>query len=454
MINQIFKKQTEFFHSDQTKSYDFRMTQLNKLYQIIRKNERDILKALNDDLGKPEFEGYATEVGFTLDSIKYFINNLKKWMRDEKVKTPIHQHISRSFIRHEPLGTVLIIGPYNYPFQLIIEPLAGAICAGNTCLLKPSEHASHTEKVIEKIINETFDENYIHVVTGGVETTTELLNLNVNYIFFTGSERVGRIVLEAAAKKLIPVTLELGGKSPAIIDETANLQVAARRIVWGKFINTGQTCIAPDYLYVHKNVKEKFLQLISQTITQFYGANIQENTDYGRIINQRHFDRIVSMIDEDKVYKGGKTDRATRYIEPTVMIDVTWEDKVMKEEIFGPLLPVLDYENIDEVIWLLKNKPKPLALYIFSEKRATQKKVLDQLSYGGGCINDTISHVASPYIPFGGAGNSGVGFYHGKYSFEIFSNKKSILKKTTGIDPDFAYPPYKNKLKLIKKIMK
>lgn len=454
MYKDLLLAQRIYFLSDETKSYKFRIKQLTALYHAIKLNEEDILKALQLDLRKPLFEGYATEVGFTLDSIQYFIKNLKKWMKDQKVKTPYHQHISKSFIRHEPLGNVLIIGPYNYPFQLIIEPLAGAIAAGNTCILKPSEYTTNTEKIIVKIIEEIYERQYIAVVTGGKEVTSELLKETFNHIFFTGSEQVGKIVMMAAAKNLTPVTLELGGKSPTIVDCSAKLKIAARRIVWGKFINTGQTCIAPDYIYVHEKIKKRFLKILKKTIVEFYGENIKQNTDYGRMINIRHYKRVSELIDPKKVYFGGEIDEESLYIQPTILENVTWDDAVMKQEIFGPVLPVLSFTDIDEIILLLKKKPKPLALYIFSQNKENQDKILDKLSYGGGCINDTISHVASPYIPFGGAGNSGTGFYHGCYSFETFSNKKSILKKTTLFDPNFTYPPYKDKIKLIKKIMK
>lgn len=454
MVDYILESQKKFFNSDITKDVKFRIGRLKDLHSAIKKYDSDIIEALNKDLGKPEFEGYTTEVGYTLDSISYFIKNIKKWAKDKRVRTPIHQLLSRSFIRYEPYGTVLIIGPYNYPFQLLIEPLVGAIAAGNTVILKPSEFATNTEKIVKKIIEETFDGKYIKVVCGGVEETQALIHADFDYIFFTGSVRVGRIVMEAAAKNLTPVTLELGGKSPVIVHKDANLKIAARRIAWGKFMNTGQTCIAPDYVYVHMQVKDEFQEYIRQVIKEFYGKNVKESRDYGKIINLRHFDRLVGLIEREKVIIGGDFEKESLYISPTVMTNVNWEDDVMKDEIFGPILPILEYDSEDEAIYQIKSKPRPLALYVFSKDKEFQNKILNKLHFGGGCINDTITHVVNHHMPFGGVGTSGIGQYHGKYSFETFSNKKSILKKSTLFDLKLAYPPYKDKVNLVRKIMK
>lgn len=454
IVHNILKSQKKFFNSDITKDVEYRIKTLKKLHLAIKKYDSEIIEALRLDLGKPEFEGYATEVGYTLQSITYFIKNIKKWAKDKRVRTPIHQTLSKSYIRYEPYGAVLIIGPYNYPFQLLIEPLVGAIAAGNTVVLKPSEFTANTERIVKKIVKEVFNEEYVSVVCGGKEETQALIHANFDYIFFTGSVRVGKIVMEAAAKNLIPVTLELGGKSPAIVHKDSNVKIAARRIAWGKFINTGQTCIAPDYVYVHKQIKDEFIGHLKSTISEFYGKNVKENKDYGKIVNDHHFDRLIKLINQDKVVIGGEHAKESLHISPTVMTDVTWKDAVMEEEIFGPILPILEYDLEDEIISQIKSKSKPLALYVFSEDKEFQNKIINKISFGGGCINDTISHVATHHMPFGGVGSSGIGHYHGKYSFETFSNKKGILKKSTFFDMKLIYPPYKDKVNLVRKIMK
>lgn len=451
-MQNILKRQQKFFSQDYTKPYDFRIRQLNRLSKAIKDNEQKILEALKKDLNKSSFEAYSTEIGFTLHSIRKTIKRLKKWMKTKKVKTPFYQFYAKSYIQYEPLGSVLIIGPYNYPFHLVIEPLIGAIAAGNTAIIKPSEFASHTETVVKAIINNTFDEHYIHCVQGDYKVTQTLLTFKFDHIFFTGSTRVGQIVYEAAAKNLIPVTLELGGKSPTIVDETANIDVAARRIVFGKFINAGQTCIAPDYLYVHSSVKKDLIRALRTTLNDFY-HNQQDH--YARIINAKHFNRLINLIDKDKVIEGNETNEADFYISPTLLDNVTWDDLVMQEEIFGPILPILTYDKLDDVIQTLKTKDKPLALYLFTASKETEHKVFNALSFGTGGINDTIMQVANPYLPFGGVGASGIGSYHGFDSFVTFSNRKTYTKKTTKIDPSMAYPPYEDsKEKLIRKLLK
>ena len=451
-MKKVYDEQIAFFKTHATKSYDFRMEQLSILREALMNNEKLFQEALFKDLHKSSFELYSTELGFVMSSIRKTMTNLKRWMKVKKVKTPIYQMFTKSYIQSEPLGTVLIIGPYNYPFQLVIEPLIGALAAGNTVMIKPSEFASNTEKALAKVLNEAFDSRVVHVVKGGIETTQALLKLRFDHIFFTGSTRVGQIVYEAAAKHLTPVTLELGGKSPTIVDETANIDVAAKRIVFGKYINAGQTCIAPDYIYVHHSIKDQLIETIKHTIDNFY--NDQEN-QYGRIINEKHFQRLSGLIDEEKCVYGGKKESKDLYIEPTILDRVNWNDKVMKEEIFGPILPILTYENIDEVIETIQSKEKPLALYLFTEDKPTIEKVFSKLSFGGGAINDTIMHVANPYLPFGGVGQSGIGAYHGKTSFKTFSHQKAYVKKSTKIDPKIAYPPYTEKQeKLIRKILK
>ncbi len=444
-------QQRRYFQTDVTKSYAFRIEQLKKLKQAILANEQAILNALKKDLNKSSFEAYTTEIGFTLLSIKSAIRSLKRWMKVKKVPTPIYQLNTKSFIKSEPLGNVLIIGPYNYPFQLVIEPLVGAIAAGNTAIIKPSEFTKETEKVIEKVIQDTFDANYLKVITGDHLVTAELIKLKFDHIFFTGSTRVGQIVYEAASKNLVPVTLELGGKSPTIVDETINLKVAARRIAFGKFINAGQTCIAPDYIYIKKNIHDEFVKELNHVIKTMY-SNYE---DFGRIVNERHFNRLLNLINKDQIASHHHYDFNDRLISPTVMKNVSWNDPIMKEEIFGPILPVLIYEDIDQLIAELKLKEKPLALYLFSNDKGTQDKVFNQLSFGGGAINDTIMHVSNPDLPFGGIGPSGIGAYHGKHSFDLFSHKKSYIKRSTWLDLPIAYPPYSSKKeKLVRRIMK
>ena len=454
MLNELLEKHKEFFKRNQTQDIDFRIKHLDKLKRTIEKYENEILEALRIDLGKHYFEGYATEVGYVLDSISFIRKNLKKWAKDKKVKTPIHQPLTKSFIKYEPYGTVLIIGPFNYPFQLIMEPMIGAIAAGNAVVLKPSHDTVKTEAVTKKIIEEVFDDGYVNVVTGGRDITSELINSKFDYIFFTGSVRVGKIVMEAAAKNLVPVTLELGGKSPVIVHEDANLDIAAKRIVWGKFINAGQTCVAPDYIYAHNSIKRKLLEKMKETLIQFYGASAKESEDYGKIVNPRQFDRLVSLIDVSKIFHGGDYDRDLLYIEPTILDNVAWSDKVMEDEIFGPILPVMGYNDINEAIEIINSNPKPLAFYVFSEGKRIQDMTINQISFGGGCINDTVSHVATPYMPFGGVGNSGMGYYHGKESFYTFSHSKGLIKKSTKLDMKLIFPPYKDRVKIIKKVLK
>lgn len=446
----------EFFHRGATKEVSFRLNQLQKLKDNIKRYENRIITALQQDLGKSEFEAYSTEIGFTLDSIGYMMKRLKRWAKPVKVRTPLHLFPAKSYVLSEPYGTVLIIGPFNYPFQLLIEPLIGAIAAGNCAILKPSESTPAISAVIEELIQETFESQYIRVVQGEKETTNLLIHARFDYIFFTGSVPVGRIVMEAAAKNLVPVTLELGGKSPVIVDKSANLENAAKRIIWGKLINAGQTCIAPDYLLVHKDISKALIAAMKQSITTFYGQDAQNNSDYGRIVNERQLQRLAALIsrDQDKIIMGGNVIVEDRYIEPTLLYPAAWSDAAMEDEIFGPILPILDYEHLDEAIDSINERPKPLALYLFTEDKHVEQTVLSRVSFGGGCINDTISHVANSKLPFGGVGNSGIGGYHGKHSFELFSHRKSIVKRGTSIDPGIVYPPYGNKVRLVRKVLK
>lgn len=452
----ILKRQRNYLSSIGIIDVTDRIENLKKLKNSIKKYENNIINALNIDLGKPEFEAYSNEVGFVYSTIDYFIKNLKSWTKIKKVKNDAAQLPGKSYIYKSHYGAVLIIGPYNYPFQLLIEPLIGAISGGNTVILKPSEYATKTEAIVEKIIKETFDERYIAVVTGDYKVNSQLLDLEFDYIFFTGSVNVGKIVMEKASKHLTPVTLELGGKSPVIVDNTANLKVSAKRILWGKLTNAGQTCVAPDYILAHEDIYEELIKEFEKVIIEFYGQDIIRSKDFGRIINNRHMNRLNAILEHDKnkITFGGEVDFEKRYISPTIIRDVTLEDAVMNEEIFGPIIPVIKYKNMEDIKYYIAHHKNPLALYVFSEDENFSEDIINRFSFGGGCVNDTISHVASPYLPFGGIGSSGMGNYHGKASFDTFTHTKSIVKKSTKIDLKLVFPPYKDKIKLIKKVMK
>ena len=455
-ILNIFNKQKEFFHSEETKNIDFRINSLKKLKLIIKNNEELIIEALHKDLRKSPFEAFATEIGLLYDELNLHIKKLRSWSKKEKRKSPIVHFPAKSYIYKEPYGVTLIIGPFNYPFQLIISPLIGAISAGNCSIIKPSENTPNTSLLLEKLINENFDEKYIQVINplGGKETVSYLLDLNFDYIFFTGSIRVGKIIMEKASKNLIPVTLELGGKSPCIVDKTANIPLAAKRIVWGKFLNAGQTCVAPDYILVDKTIKNKLLEELKTEIIKQFGSNIKESPDFPRIINKISLDRIKSYLNDGEIYFGGNFDDKDLYMEPTLLTNIKDNSMIMEDEIFGPLLPVIEYSNLDDVINSLKYKEKPLALYYFSEDKNLIEKVLSNISSGGATINDTIIHVACPNLPFGGVGLSGIGQYHGKASFDTFTHHKSIIKRGTFLELPIRFAPYNNKLSLLRKLMK
>ncbi|GAB6106393.1 aldehyde dehydrogenase [Fusibacter bizertensis] len=453
-MKKLLDRQKELFRSGKTRPIPFRIEQLNKLKQAVIAYDQALVVALKKDLNKPEFEAYTTEIGYVLQSIEHTIKHLEKWAKERSVKVPFYMIPSTSRILYEPYGTVLIIAPFNYPFQLLIEPLIGAIAAGNTAVLKPSEYTKNVESVIVQMFAETFEEDYIAVVTGGRDVTTDLIHLKFDYIFFTGSQNVGKVVMKAAAENLVPVTLELGGKSPVIVHEDANIKVAASRIVWGKYVNAGQVCVAPDYVYVHKSVEAKFIAEVLKTIIAYYGSLPQNSPDYCRIISERQLTRLIGLIDQEKVIHGGQYNLEQLYLAPTVMTNVTWDDAIMADEIFGPIMPIMTYESIEEVVDEITSKEKPLALYVFSESELVQNYLVDQISFGGGCINDTILHVASPHLPFGGIGNSGMGSYHGEESFKTFSHQKSILKHNTKINHGMMFPPYHNKINLIRKIFK
>lgn len=455
-INLIFKNQKEFFESGKTINVDYRIKNLKKLNDIIKKNEDKILNELKKDLGKSNFEGYVTEVGILYDDINFHIKNVKKWSSEEKRKSPIVYYPSKSYIYKEPYGVTLIIGPFNYPFQLVIAPLIGAISAGNTAIIKPSENSRNIALLLEKLINENFPEEYLRVVNplGGKETVSLLLDKPFDYIFFTGSVRVGKLVMQKAAQHLTPVTLELGGKSPCIVDSDAKLKLAAKRIVWGKFLNAGQTCVAPDYLCVHKSVKDELLKLIINEIRSQFGENVRNSEDYPRIVNKSSLERLSGYLNDGKIYYGGNIDEDNLYMEPTLIIKPDLNSPLMSDEIFGPILPILVYEDLDNVIKFINHREKPLALYYFSESKKKIKYVLTSTTSGGVTINDTIIHVANPNLPFGGVGSSGVGKYHGKESFETFTHNKSVMKRGTFIEFNIRFAPYKNKLNLVKRIMK
>ena len=448
----ILQQQKIFFNSHATKDFDFRKAQLQKLKKVVKSNEKLLYDAIYQDFGKSEFETFGTEISFIYKDIDYYLKNLKSFAKPKSVLTNIVNQMGSSKIVFEPLGNCLVIGAWNYPYQLTLTPVIAAIAAGNTCMIKPSELPENTMKAMAKLINENFDPQFLYVVEGGVEETTAILKLRFDKIFFTGSPRVGKIVYKAAAEHLTPVTLELGGKSPAFVTEKADLQIAAKRIVWGKFINAGQTCVAPDYLYVAENIKAKFLKVLIEEIKK---RNYTDNVDhYCKIINERNFDRLEKMIDREKVVFGGETNREKRYISPTVLDNVTWEDAVMQEEIFGPILPILTYKNLETAMQTVVEGEKPLSAYLFSNDAKEQELFTEKLSFGGGCINDTLMHLSNDRLPFGGVGNSGIGHYHGKFGFIAFSHQKAILKKSNYLEPELKYPPYSDaKLNILKKLL-
>ncbi|PFP19658.1 aldehyde dehydrogenase family protein [Priestia megaterium] len=427
---ELTKKQLSFFNSGKTKDVAFRIETLKKLRELVVRHEDDILKAVKADLNKPEIEAKRAEVGLVLSEIDFAVKNLAEWAAPKEVETPSTHAGAKSYIYQDPYGLALVIAPWNYPFQLAVSPVVGAIAAGNCVVLKPSELTPHTSSLLAKMFNENFPEEYLTVVEGEVETSTALLKENFDYIFFTGSTMVGKIVAEAAAKHLTPVTLELGGKSPTIVHEDANIEEAAKRIARGKFANAGQTCVAPDYILVQRNVKDELLANLKQVVTNTYGEDVSQNLDFPHVVSEKHFDRLNSFLTNGDIVFGGKTDHSRLFIEPTVLDNISWEDNVMQDEIFGPILPVIVYDEISEVIEAIVKRPKPLALYLFSEDEAVQDRILNSVSFGGGSINDTINHMTSHYLPFGGVGDSGMGAYHGKASFDTFSHAKSILKRS------------------------
>lgn len=449
---QLLRSQQTFFASHKTKDIAFRKAQLRQLKSTLIAYESKLYEAIAIDFGKSAFETFLTELALVYRELDFFIKNLDRISRPKKVRTGLSLQPGKSYIYNDPLGVVLIIGAWNYPYYLTLSPLINAIAAGNTCILKPSELAKQSSHILSKLIGSHFPTEYIAVVEGGVPETTALLELRVDKIFFTGSPAVGKIVYKAAARNLIPVTLELGGKSPAMVTESADLGMAAKRLVWGKFLNAGQTCIAPDYLLVAESVKSQLLELINAQLDKIRYE--QGSNHYVRMINQKHFERVLALLDPEKITYGGQFDPATRHIAPTVMDQVTYQDPIMQEEIFGPILPVLSYQHFDEALHQLNTKEKPLAAYLFTKDKNEEKQFLNTVTFGGGCINDVIMHVSSERMPFGGVGNSGIGNYHGVFGFQTFSHQKSILKKSLWGEPNWKYPPYTaKKMKWIKRFI-
>ena len=445
-MTQIYQKQKEYFRSGVTLDVSWRRKQLQALYDVIVRKEKDITDALYNDLGKSAEESYMSEIGMVLSEITHMKKHLKRYSSRKYVSSPLAQFPSISYEQAVPYGNVLIMSPWNYPFLLTMDPLVCAIAAGNTAVLKPGPDSPHTNQVMKEIIRELFCEEYVCLVEGGIETADQLLNDPFDLIFFTGSTMTGRKVYEAAAGNLIPVVLELGGKSPCIVDETADIGLSAKRIVFGKYLNCGQTCVAPDYVLVHESVHDQLITEMKKQIVAQYGNDPLSSSCYGKIISKRHFTRLQGLIDQKKTIYGGRMDESSLRMEPVIMDRVSWSDPVMQEEIFGPILPVLTYRDYNEMVSLLQEKPNPLALYLFTKNKELIRIVDQKLRYGGGCINDTIIHLASDSLGFGGTGESGIGKYHGKYGFEAFSHTKSIVDKKCWLDLPMRYAPYTNRL--------
>ena len=450
-IESAVNLQREFFNTGITLPVSYRIKALKELQENIRKNQKEIAEALKKDLGKSEIEAFMREIGLVLSEISFMLKHIRGYAKDKRVKSPLTNFPSSSFVKSSPYGVTLIMSPWNYPFLLSMDPLVDALSAGNTVILKPSAYSPATSCIIEKIIKESFDPQYVNVITGGRAENACLLEQKFDYIFFTGSQAVGKEVLRHAAQYLTPATLELGGKSPCIVDASAKIELTAKRLVWGKFLNCGQTCVAPDYLLCHSSVKEKLIACIKKEIKNQFGEEALKNPDYGKIINQKHFERLCSLINEDKIVYGGKRDSSSLQIEPTLLDNVSWEDSVMGEEIFGPILPVLTFDNDEEIYKLLQNKQKPLAFYLFSQNKKQIKEFTSRFSFGGGCINDCVIHLATSSMGFGGVGESGMGAYHGKVGFDTFSHKKSMVNRKTFMDVPLRNQPFSGlKYKLLK----
>jgi len=435
------RKLRQFFETRATLPLSFRIERLKALRAVIDSHERDLMEALHADLGKPAFEAYASEIGFVQSDIAYALRHIRRWTRPQRRRVPLAAWPGRGYVYPEPYGVALIIGPWNYPFQLLISPLVGALAAGNCACLKPSELVPATSAAVSRMIRSTFGAEHVAVAEGGRETAEALLRERFDYIFFTGSTEVGRAVMTAAAKHLTPVTLELGGKSPCIVCADADLETTAKRIAWGKYLNAGQTCVAPDFVLADRRIKDDLLQAVRAALREFYGESPRDSRDYGRIVNPRHFERLVGYLSQGRIVAGGEHDAGECYIAPTVMTDVSLEAPVMQEEVFGPILPVVEFDTVDEALGLLRDKPKPLALYVFTRDREVQERVVRETASGGVGINDTVSHIVGKDLPFGGVGASGMGSYHGKASFDCFTHYKSVLRRPFWADPSLRYPP-------------
>lgn len=453
-MEQIVQKQRHFFYTGATKSYAFRMEQLKKLRKMLTTYEKDMYQVLKTDLNKSTHEALITELGILYTEIDFALKYLAQWMKDEKVPTPLTHKGTTNYIQREPYGVTLIIAPWNYPIQLAIAPMIGAIAAGNTVVLKPSELTRATSSLLREMFHQTFDSAFITVVEGDKTVSESLLKQRFDYIFFTGSTAVGKIIMQKASKYLTPFTLELGGKSPAIIDVDCHISYTAKRLIWGKLTNAGQTCVAPDYVYVHEKVKDKLIREIKKQIKKMYGKNPLTNEKYVKIVQPHHFQRVIRFMDCGTIIHGGKYDEQSQKIEPTLIEDVDWDDLIMQEEIFGPILPILTFETLEEVVQNIQAHDKPLAMYYFGENKKREQFILDHISAGGVCVNDTLYHLANPYLPFGGVGPSGIGAYHGKYSFETFSHRKSVLKQSTAFDLPVRYPNSKLGKSVAKKLFK
>lgn len=452
MIQELLQSQNTFFETQQTKDVHFRKKYLKLLYQEIQRREDAICEAIYADFKKPKFESLGTETQLVLAELKYAIKNVASWSKPTRVPSALINFPSKEWIQYEPFGKVLIISPWNYPFMLALSPLIGALAAGNTAVIKPSELSPNTSQIIAEIIQSVFPTEYVAVVEGGLEVSTQLLAEKWEYIFFTGSTAVGKIVYKSAAERLTPVTLELSGKNPCIVDETANIQLAAKRIAWGKFLNGGQTCIAPDYILVHHSKKEALIKALKAEIQAFYGKNMQQSPDFARMATEKHYQGLKAKLEGQNVVFGGDVDDATRYIAPTLVEEPAQDSALMAGEIFGPILPILGYSDEQEIHDHVARNEKPLAFYVFSNRKKFQKQLMERYPFGGGTINDTIIHISNKHLPFGGVGNSGIGGYHGKYSFDLFSHKKAIVKRSTWLDVPVRYAPYKLSEKWAKRI--
>jgi aldehyde dehydrogenase (NAD+) len=452
-IDELFHKLQSKFAGGETRSLAWRVNQLRQIEKMVVDHEEDIEKALKDDLGKCQMEAFISEIGYIKAEVKHTLKHLKKWTKPRKVSTPMLAQPAKSYVKAEPLGTALIIGAWNYPFQLVVAPLIAAVAAGNCAILKPSELSENTSALLAKLVPQYLDNDAITVVEGGKDETTRLLALPFDYSFYTGGEAVGKIVMRAAAEHLTPVTLELGGKSPCIVDSNTNLAVTAARIVWAKWMNVGQTCVAPDYVLVEKGFEQALISEIKKLLVKQYGEDVEKSDDYGRIINERHFARLMSYLEEQPIVHGGKSDPESKYIEPTIVLNPALDSQIMQDEIFGPLLPIITVDSIDAAISFVNERAKPLALYVFSSSTATQNKVVDNTSAGSVCINDGMMFMANSELPFGGVGYSGMGSYHGQWGFDTFSHLKSIMKRSFWFDLDVRYAPFNaTKLWLLRKL--